>query len=284
MTYKEYENPEELRTLQLISVDLLKEFDRVCEILDIPYFLYSGTALGAVRHKGFIPWDDDIDLGMLRKDYDRFLSEAPKVVGDDYEVVNALSAPHFPACNANLSLRGTYCVPEEFANCPYQYAIGLGLYAFDYVVDDEKLFRRQCRRTWFWGRLSFLRATPKPHLSLRGWKRVLASAACYAAHGCMKLIHLSPQWIYMKWEKAATQYNDRGGDLVADFADRDPLTWSARIDELFPTKRVEFEGLILPTAREDDAMLTREYGDYMQLPPLDDRKNHYPSRLDFGNR
>ena len=88
----------------------------------------------------------------------------------------------------------------------------------------------------------------------------------------------------MKWEKAATQYNDRGGDLVADFADRDPLTWSARIDELFPTKRVEFEGLILPTAREDDAMVTREYGDYMQLPPLDDRKNHYPSRLDFGNR
>ena len=99
----------------------------------------------------------------------------------------------------------------------------------------------------------------------------------------MKLMRLSPRWIYLQWEKAATLYNDRGGDLVADFGDRNPLAWSARLDELFPTKLVEFEGLLLPTAREDDAMLTREYGDYMQLPPLEDRKNHYPSRLDFGN-
>lgn len=282
MTYKEYENPEELRRLQLVSVELLKEFDRVCGVLDIPYFLYAGTALGAVRHKGFIPWDDDIDLGMLREDYRRFLAEAPAVIGDEFEIVDALIAPHFPACNANLTFKGTYCVPEEFADCPYQYAIGLGIYAFDCMVDDEVLFRRQCKKTWLWGRLSFLRATATPHLSLTGWKRTLASTACHIAHASMKLVHLSPQWIYRQWEKAATLYNDRETGRVADFMDRRPADWSATLDELFPTKTVEFEGLLVQTPRDDDALLRRGYGDYMQLPPEEDRKNHYPSRLDFG--
>lgn len=78
MSYKEY-NAQELRRLQLISVDILEELDRVCRLLDIPYFIYAGTAIGAIRHGGFIPWDDDIDVGMLRDDYERFLLEAPAV-------------------------------------------------------------------------------------------------------------------------------------------------------------------------------------------------------------
>ena len=77
-------------------------------------------------------------------------------------------------------------------------------------------------------------------------------------------------------------YNDRPTRKVADFCDRQPLDWSADLDELFPTKDVEFEGLLVKAARCDDAMLRREYGDYMQLPPLEERKNHYPACLDFG--
>ena len=75
--YKQYENPEELRNIQLVQVDILREMDRVCQKLNIPYFLTGGTAIGAVRHGGFIPWDDDIDVVLLRDDYERFLAEAP---------------------------------------------------------------------------------------------------------------------------------------------------------------------------------------------------------------
>ena len=71
MAFQEYDNPEELKKVQELSTKLLGEFDRVCRELDIPYVVWAGTALGAVRHHGFIPWDDDVDVAMVRNDYER---------------------------------------------------------------------------------------------------------------------------------------------------------------------------------------------------------------------
>ena len=68
MSFTEYEDKDELRKLQLVTTMVLGEFDRVCKQLSIPYFIYGGTAIGAVRHGGFIPWDDDIDVAMFRSD------------------------------------------------------------------------------------------------------------------------------------------------------------------------------------------------------------------------
>ena len=146
LIYKEYQ-PEELQKLQRVSVLILKELDRVCKELDIPYFLYSGTAIGALRHQGFIPWDDDIDIGFFREDYERLLSEAPKILGDDFEFTNGRKNPYFPACNSNLSLKGTLCVPEEFDACPFQYPIGIGLFAFDKISNNPRIRSRQLHGT-----------------------------------------------------------------------------------------------------------------------------------------
>ena len=66
--------PDILKRLQAIELEMLQVIDEVCKQLDITYFLDSGTALGAARHGGFIPWDDDVDLGMPREEYDRFLA------------------------------------------------------------------------------------------------------------------------------------------------------------------------------------------------------------------
>lgn len=99
----------------------------------------------------------------------------------------------------------------------------------------------------------------------------------------MKVVDLSPQWIYRKWEKAATLYNDTESMNVAEFTDRNPIACSASIDELFPTETVKFEWLEVQNAPGYDAMLTRMYGNYMELPPVEDRKNHVPSKLDFGS-
>ena len=73
-----------LRKVQLELLAMLKDIDQVCSKYQIAYFLDSGTLLGAIRHQGFIPWDDDLDIGMLRSDYDRFSAIAQKELGDSY--------------------------------------------------------------------------------------------------------------------------------------------------------------------------------------------------------
>ena len=76
-------NQEQHQAHQAALLRLLRELDRVCKQLNIPYVLYAGTLLGAVRHEGFIPWDDDLDILMLREDYRRFLDEAPALLDAD---------------------------------------------------------------------------------------------------------------------------------------------------------------------------------------------------------
>ena len=70
MKFTDYEDPEELKHVQALLLKLIKELDRVCSQLDIQFFAYGGTAIGAIRHHGFIPWDDDVDVGLLREDYE----------------------------------------------------------------------------------------------------------------------------------------------------------------------------------------------------------------------
>ena len=77
-------SPEEVRTMQLLELDMLEELDRVCRKYDIKYCITYGTLLGAVRHKGFIPWDDDSDIAMLREDYEKFCKIANHVLKKPY--------------------------------------------------------------------------------------------------------------------------------------------------------------------------------------------------------
>lgn len=282
MNYKEYDKPEELQRLQELSVEILAELDRVCRKLEIPYFAYGGTAIGAVRHGGFIPWDDDIDIGFLRADFERFLSEAPALIDSRFEIVSSRSEKYFPACNANLSLKGTFCVPEEFRNCPYRYEIGLGLYPFDVLIDDGAKLRRQCCATWFWGRIKFLCATPEPYVPLGGWRRALVLFCCRVAHGVLKLFRISPQWVQKCWDRAAMRFDSYPTGRIADFSDKDPKRWSASLEEIFPLIEKDFDGIRIFLPRDYDTLLRRGYGDYMLLPPVEERKNHYPSTLDFG--
>lgn len=121
------------------QLEVLEEIKRVCGKLDIQYFADWGTMLGAVRHKGFIPWDDDLDIGMIRKDYYRFLKEAPQLLESWYEIKSVYNDPTFDIVKARI-INGRHInfdpvFLEKFHYCPY--VVGIDIFPVDNIPEDK---------------------------------------------------------------------------------------------------------------------------------------------------
>lgn len=121
------------------QLDVLTEIDRLCEKLNVNYYADCGTLLGAIRHKGFIPWDDDLDICMLRSDYYKFLREAPDYLDKFYEISSVYNDPDRDYVKARV-INGRHInfdkeYLEQFHNCPY--VVGIDIFPVDNVPDSE---------------------------------------------------------------------------------------------------------------------------------------------------
>ena len=158
---------EVLEHLHRVQIEMIQDLDRVCKKYEIPYFAAFGTALGAVRHQGFIPWDDDTDVGMLRKDYDRFLEIAEKELGDHYRVLTPEVDKRY-ACNVTkLQRKGTVFISHLSKNLKCEQCIFIDIFPFDCVAPTKKLAKRQWFMTTFLDRLLYLCGTPYPVISVQ---------------------------------------------------------------------------------------------------------------------
>ena len=147
---------EVLRRLQLVELSILEDIDRICRECGITYFLDSGTLLGAVRHGGFIPWDDDIDIGMMRSDYDRFLSVAAEALGDRYVVSSCELRKDHAAMFAKVWLRDTIFSTNETVEAGVPQGIFVDVFPYDAVCADPASASRQAKRCRMWQSVSYL--------------------------------------------------------------------------------------------------------------------------------
>ena len=104
-----------LQKVHTVQMALLREVARVCRENEIQWFLCCGTLLGAVRHQGFIPWDDDVDIGMLRQDYEKFCRLAPSKMDSRFCVQSWYTEPEYPLPFAKVRMRNTLYVEEKSA-------------------------------------------------------------------------------------------------------------------------------------------------------------------------
>ena len=147
MLYKEYDSSV-LKKLQATEIEIMVDLAKLCEEHQIDYFSCGGTLLGAVRHQGFIPWDDDIDLGMTREHYDKFLSIADGAYGGKYRIMSAEVNSAFPGMNVKWYRVGTSFRDKDAVATGYTAGIGIDIFCFDNVADDVKSLRRQAFWAW----------------------------------------------------------------------------------------------------------------------------------------
>ena len=183
-----------------------------------------GCAIGVERHKGFIPWDDDIDIGMLRDDYEKVLKIYREKYTDKYVVLDIDSQETFPFYNAEIARIGTKNIPYVFKDAKVPMGIDIALYPYDNVPDDAKKRRRQRSSVFFWSKLRILREFKKPVLFMHGWKRKVVSAMCIVMNRLLTWTHFSRKFINRRYMKSALKYNNEKTRWVACFfGEMDPL-------------------------------------------------------------
>lgn len=269
----------ELKTIQKLELDALREVVRICCELKIDYFLIDGAAIGAMRHRGFIPWDDDIDIGMTRDSYRRFLAEAPSRLSDRYFLQTPYQGTDNPYFYAKLRINGTKFVEYCNRKLDIHHGIYLDICPFDEVPDDERLNKRQFRRCQLLIRLFVLRQSPDLSAAPATAKRKMLSVLRKCIHTALRIVPY--RWIASALERETTRYDGSGQKAVAFLHYPVRNTDYMLKNELFELRRAEFEGLSVNIPKNCDAYLRRHYGDYMQWPPMDQRYGHKPYQLEL---
>ncbi|MBS1352096.1 MAG: LicD family protein [Coprobacter sp.] len=139
---KQYSLPE-LEQLHEVLYEILAEVVRVCDKYDIPYFVIGGTAIGALYDKAILPWDDDIDIGMKREDYEYFLRVAPGELNDAYFLSWLGTDPHTPYHFTKVKKKNTLFVEENYRDIPMHQGIFVDIFPFDRIPDNKWLRRIQ---------------------------------------------------------------------------------------------------------------------------------------------
>ena len=264
---------EQSKQLKQIQLDALKCFVKVCEQLSLRYYVIGGTLIGALRHKGFIPWDDDIDVAMMREDYEVFIKKAQELLPKKYFVQTIYSEKNTPFNFCKIRNSETTWVETSVKNFKINHGVCFDVFPLDFYPDNSKARRRFERKN------ILLKTKIKTKFSYKN-KGLLKQIAIFA----LRLL-LAP-FSYRKAIMRREQLNKsvKESSLVANLCG----AWGKKeiIDKsvFSDVVQLEFEGIMVNEPIGYDKWLTKVYGNYMELPPEEKRKaHHYVEMVDLEN-
>lgn len=264
-------NDKEKKKLQRAILIIACEVARICEKNDIPYFINGGTQIGAVRHNGFIPWDDDFDIGFKRKDYEKFIKACDKDLNKDKFFLQTPETEEYYAFDfAKLQLKGTEIIEDFSKNVKIQHGIFVDLFPHDNIPDCKLkrklfLFKNHLMKNILWVKCGY---GEKKHKSKLSYKMVKFVSKFFS----IKQIKQSRSKLLDKYNNTKTTQciiSDYPNDLIMN-------SWLDDL-QLFRFEEVDFYGI-----KQYDAYLKSLYGDYMSLPPESERIVHSNYKIDFG--
>lgn len=282
--YGEYE-PEVLERLHRAEMIMLKDFMELCDKNNIEYFAIAGTAIGAVRHGGFIPWDDDIDIALIRPDYERFVEAMKKdaAFNDIYELWGPDMDKKYYNLQPSLMFKNTVFVNDIAAAGGYKPGILMDLFIYDNIPEDEKEAApiiKKCRRykiLYIIRNVNFFKRLKNQSL-LQKVKNIV----CGIIRWGLLIIPKSDDILFKKYSKYARMYDGKTDKYTCLF-DPGSHIMDIRKSRSYPTVKVPFEDTKIRLVKNYDEQLKQHMGNYMEMPPENKRTNHCPVELDFGD-
>ena len=248
---------QQLRKCQLKQLSILEEIDRICLKHHISYWLDGGTLLGAVRHHGFIPWDDDIDIAMRKEDLDRFITVAPSELREGLFLQTAQSDPQSKEPITKVRDLNSFYV-ERTDNFAANYQKGLYVDIFP-MINYPTLPRKMVKRITLGVSKSYSILHKAHHYSLRSFAEFFWFGARYIICRCL--------WSVL----CAIRHNNI---YISNILINNGYGIMHRQDAVFPLSAIQFEGKTFPAPNDTDAYLSDLYSNYMEIPPKDKQKIH----------
>ncbi len=279
---------EMIRAIQLETLKSLKKLDRICEKYQLQYFAYCGTLLGAIRHEGFVPWDDDLDIGMMREDFEKLCQVPKEEWGDDTILVAPtddcpIHDKIFGRVYRKNSIIQSKCDIDEWkapkTGEPFHTSLMCDIYIFDHTSAEKK------DNAWKKKKLRRLAALYKPmkycaRTKGQSFKRKLKAVVKNIYGYTARLVNPNPAaCISEKYRKIAMGSLD--DKYICCYSSR--YSYQYRPDEFFPLVRKKFEDMEIWVPKNYDAFLTELYKDYMKLPPEEDRYHIQFIYVNLGN-
>lgn len=261
--------PQQLRQLQLIELEMLKELDRICKKCNIRYTIIGGTLLGAVRNGGFIPWDDDADVAMLRSEYEKFCQVCEIELNKEKFYFQNMDNTHgYRWGYAKLRRKNTLFLRENQEHMPYEQGIFLDIFPIDGTPDNYLLrlfheFRCFCVRKILWSEVG--KKAEKNKI-----KKLLYQL----------LSKIPEEKVKIAYRKLILKHDSETTKIVRTLTFPAPKKLRGYYRRWFAeTALIEFENENFYGVKDYDGWLSYEFGNYMQLPPKEKQKAHPVSKI-----
>lgn len=261
-----YKPDKQLRDVQLIQLEMLREVKGICQKNDIEFFLVAGTLLGAVRHSGFIPWDDDLDIGMTKDNYIKFLKIAPDYLKNDFFLQNYETDNNFGAIFSKIRKKNTLYTEKNASNSGAKDGIFIDIFCFSDTPEKQNLFEKQMyiykrllllkQGYIFWDKFNFKKNVL--YKSLEIISKLISKK---------KLISRIEKIIFFE-NINSTKCVNYGG---AYNFDKEIMKKSSAENIIY----LKFENEQMPVPSDYQSILENIYGDFMKYPPMEERNNRH---------
>lgn len=258
----------DLQKVQEIILEIFVEFDRICRKYDIAYSIEGGTMLGAYKYQGYVPWDDDIDVVMLRDQYDRFMEIAPNELGDKFFLQNYHTVPEFPLTWSKICTNRAEMWEHNYESLPIHHGLFIDIFPIDFVHEsDFEMHVKKC---------GFLKACRFQKLGLlkeKGVKAFVRSVYCSLR---------SLRGITESFEKEVRKHN-QDSDCIMAYEICNPNLKFSPLPIAYYTElsELEFCGVRAMVSSHYKEFLKTRFGDLSQEPPEEQRKPSHGMKVKF---